>query len=84
MTTFAWFASFLACVFVNGFAQGRYKAAQKYEFENRTDGGSVEFASFEDAERHRKMKRRASMLGVFAQLGAVGSLIAALVSCNAA
>jgi len=38
------------------------KAIAKFEFENRTSGGAIEFASYEEAEKHRFKKWRVNMM----------------------
>lgn len=38
------------------------KELARYEFEHRSESGSVRFASFEDAERHRKQDGRIGAL----------------------
>lgn len=40
----------------------------KYEFQHTTDGGVVQFADFETAERHRKRRNRNRVVANFAQL----------------
>jgi hypothetical protein len=47
----------------------------RYEFEHRKDGGSVEFASFEDSERHRKRDER---MGALVNLGVLLILVGGL------
>ena len=47
----------------------------RYEFENRKDGGSVGFASFEEAERHRK---RGERMGILVNLGVLLILVGGL------
>jgi len=34
---------------------------RRYEFEHRTDGGVVQFKTFEDSEEHQRRRRRAPM-----------------------
>lgn len=55
----------------------KYKAS-KYEFENRTGGGVVEFDSFESANKHQNKGCFAQLLGVLGMLlmGGSGVLLA--------
>src|SRR4051812_7412438 len=39
----------------------RMRALKKYEFEHRTDGGVVQFSSFEASEEHNRQKRAAQL-----------------------
>lgn len=51
------------------------KELARYEFENRTDGGVVKFASFEESERHRKRQGRiGTLVGVGMLLTLIGGL----------
>lgn len=59
------------------------KAALEYEFENRTEGGTVQFNSFEDSLRHDRKKRFAYYLqivsGVLLIISVlIGSIIVAM------
>jgi hypothetical protein len=59
----------------------RMRALKKYEFEHRTDGGVVQFSSFEASEEHNRQKRAAQL----AQGGPAGlSFIVFLSACAGA
>ncbi len=50
----------------------------KYEFENRTDGGVVQFRSFGAAQFHRFQRMLNGIVGVAGVLGAVAAVLAGL------
>jgi hypothetical protein len=39
------------------------RAAREYEFDHRTEGGSVEFVDFEESTQHAMRKRRGPLYG---------------------
>lgn len=52
----------------------------RYEFENRTSGGVVQFAQYEDAQRHTAAKNRSQMYIGWGSLVAVSSAIGLWIS----
>lgn len=46
----------------------RNRELDRYEFEHRTDGGVVKFATFEDSQRHASRRIKANQLGGFASV----------------
>ncbi|MCR6644241.1 MAG: hypothetical protein NVV62_06855 [Terricaulis sp.] len=50
----------------------------KYEFENRTDGGVVQFRNFGAAQFHRFQRVLNGLLGIVAVLGAIAAVLAGL------
>lgn len=56
------FITLIITIFTYVIIYKKSKAIAKYEFENRTNGGVIEFASFEDAEKHRFRKLRLNWL----------------------
>lgn len=46
-------------------------ALKKYEFENRTSGGVVQFPTYEDSLKHNRKKGRAGLLVFVGALGAI-------------
>lgn len=51
------------------------KKLNKYEFENRTDGGVIKFRSFEDETNHKRQRGYAKILFNLGLLGIVVGII---------
>jgi len=53
-----------ACIFIYSIYLGinsskTYNLLRKYEFENRTEGGVVQFACYEDSKKHESRRAKA-------------------------
>lgn len=56
-------------------------AVGEYEFENRTDGGVVQFESYEDAKRHRLKREGSGCLGAAGLLLLMAGGVMSFVAC---
>lgn len=57
------------CIFGLKKANSIFHQVQKYEFENRTDGGVVTFANYEDSIKLRQKKGRGVLLFTISFMG---------------
>ena len=56
------FAVFASSLFLLIKLASKHKRYEKYEFENRTDGGSVQFGSYDDSVKHNFKKNALEQL----------------------
>jgi hypothetical protein len=56
-------------------------AARRYEFENRSSGGTVGFSSYDASKKHEKQKYGATMISGFGNILILFGVLGLVVSC---
>lgn len=75
-------AVFCFCIFLMVKLHKKQELLKKYEFENRTNGGTVEFTSYEASKKHQNSKGRLVLLNILCLIPMFISLIVFVVFLN--